>query len=131
MAKKEDIKLQRVYEKPIKIFGKQLKIMRVILIALICMVYTGFVFYETRSIIPLIFGSFGLGLFILAIIVMIKKIIYIKDFNLECSAAGDVYITKLRGVCPKCKGDLKIVNRFIVCSKNTSHKWDLDIHEPN
>jgi len=127
MAKKEDIKLQRTYEKPIKIFGKQLKIMRVILIALIWMVYAGFVFYETKSITPLIFGSLGLILFILSIILMTKRILYIKDFNLECSAAGDVYITKLRGVCPKCQGELKVIKKYIVCSKNTNHKWDLDV----
>jgi len=129
MAKKEDIKLQRVYEKPIKIFGKQLKIMRVILIALVTMVYTGFVFYETRSITPLLFGTFGFALFVFAILLMVKRILYIKDFNLECSVAGDVYITKLRGVCPKCKGELKIVKNLIQCQNNSDHKWDLAVHE--
>lgn len=126
---KDNIKFERVYEKPIKIFGKQLKIIRVILIASALIVYTGFLFYETKSITPLIFGSFGIVLLAAAILLMKKRILYIKDFNLECSSAGDVYITKLKGICPKCKGELKIKGKFIQCCEDKNHTWDLSIIE--
>lgn len=123
--KKDNFNLERVYEKPIKIFGKQLKIMRVLLIGLVTMVYTGFVYYEIQTLTPAFF--FCLGLFIVAnsLYLMNKKILYISDYSIECSSAGDVYLTKLEGICPKCKGKLKIIRNQIRCLENSEHKWNL------
>lgn len=122
-------KLQRVLEKPIKIFAKQLKIIRVILIAGAGILYTGMLFNETSSYTPLIFLILLVILLGISVLLMLKKILYFGKYNLECSSAGDVYLTQLQGICPKCKGSLKIVKKNntkkIQCDKNDSHIWDL------
>ena len=122
-------KLERVLEKPIKIFGKQLKIIRVMLIAGAGILYTGMLYNETSSYTPLIFLILLIILLGVSALLMLKKILYFGKYNLECSSAGDVYLTQLQGICPKCKGSLKIVKKNntkkIQCDKNDSHIWDL------
>jgi hypothetical protein len=127
--KNENPKLERVLEKPIKVFGKQLKVLRVILAASVGVLYTGTLFNETQSLTPLIFTvMFGIVL-IIAGLLMMKKILYFPTFNLECSSAGDVFITKLEGICPTCKGSLKIKTKnkvkVIQCDKDKNHTWNL------
>ena len=129
MKKETNPKLERVLEKPIKVFGKQLKVLRVILAASVGVLYTGSLYKETLSYTPLVFCILFLIVLIISGLLMLKKILYFGKYNLECSSAGDVYITQLQGICPKCKGSLKIVKqnntKKILCDKDNNHIWNL------
>ena len=129
MKKETNPKMERVLEKPIKVFGKQLKVLRVILAASVGVLYTGSLYSETSSYTPLAFGILFLSILIIASLLMLKKILYFGKYNLECSSAGDVYLTQLQGICPKCKGSLKIVKqnntKKILCDKDNNHIWNL------
>jgi len=122
-------KLKRVLEKPLKVFGKQLKVIRVILIALVGIAYAGMLYNQTLSYTPLVFGSTLVLLLIISGLLMYKRILYFGKYNLECSSAGDIYLTQLQGICPKCKGELKIVRKNntkkILCDEDLSHIWNL------
>ena len=123
---KENPKLERVVEKPIKIFGKQLKIMRVVLIFLAASLYAGMMYVELNSIISLLFTIIFSASAIVSIVLINKKIMYFGKYNLECSAAGDLYFTQLQGICPKCNGFLKVSKKTIQCQKDQSHVWNLE-----
>ncbi len=127
---KENPKLERILEKPIKIFGKQLKIMRVILIFLASTLYALMMYMEGNSLFSLFFTFVFSSLFIISIILMKKKIMYFGKYNLECSSAGDVYLTILQGICPNCKGFLKIAKKdgikIIQCQEDKTHIWNLE-----
>lgn len=128
--KKEKIDLQRVYEKPITVFGKQLKITRVLLIAGVFALYCGMMFFETNHKAFLILGLLPVIVLVLGFILTQKRIIYFGEYSFECSNAGDLFLTILKGTCPKCKGELKIEkkgNKSIVkCKNNSEHTWNLD-----
>ncbi|AXH14728.1 hypothetical protein [Malaciobacter mytili] len=124
--KNEKVKLERVYEKAIKIFGKQLKITRVILIFSALLLYFIALYYETKNTTLIFLGIIPFAALILSIILLQKKILYFGEYSFECSNAGDVYLTKLKGNCPICKGELKIANsEYIQCQKNKEHKFFL------
>jgi len=129
MKRQDNPVLQRVLEKPIKVFGKQLKILRVILVMCAGALYTGMLYNETLSYTPLFFLILFIILLIISTLLMTRRILYFGKYNLECSSAGDVYLTQLQGICPKCKGALKIVRKNstkkILCDKNSSHIWNL------
>lgn len=126
--KKEKAKIDRVYEKQIKIFGKPLKLKRVMLIAIVGMLLGITGFLEIKAIFWLIFGILNAALFIGAYILQDKSILYFGEKSLECSSAGDLYITKIEGSCPKCKSKLKVLKKghkaYIICEKDDSHIWE-------
>ncbi len=76
MKKNEKVKLIREIEKPIKIFGKQLKITRVVLILVAFLIYFVALYYETRSNTPLVLGIIPLVLLSFTLI-LIKIEFYI------------------------------------------------------
>lgn len=129
MKKNEKVKLIREIEKPIKIFGKQLKITRVVLILAAFLIYFVALYYETKSNTPLVLGIIPLVLLSFTLILIKNRILYIGKYNIECSNAGDLYITKLKGSCPKCNGQLKVVKKlndqFVICKNNKEHKFYL------
>lgn len=131
--KKEKVTLERVYERPIKILSKQLKVTRVILIASVFLVYCGMMFYETTYNAFLVVALIPITLLIISFLLMQKRILYFGEQCLECSSAGDLYITIIKGICPKCQGDLKIIKKMsssiIECQKNKEHTWNLDEQE--
>lgn len=133
MKNNNDVNLERVFEKPIKIFGKQLKVMRVVLISLVSILYGGSLFYETASILGLIFAIVAFVLFTIMSFLLYKRILYFGEYCLECSPAGDLFLTKLHGHCSKCDGHLRIKKNkkasFIQCNKNPKHVWNLFEHE--
>ncbi len=124
--KNEKVELKRVYEKAIKIFGKQLKIVRVILIFSVLLLYFIAMYLQTENTIFAILGIIPFTTLILSIILLQKKILYLGEYSFECSNAGDVYFTKLKGICPTCGGKLKILNgEYIQCQKNKEHRFFL------
>lgn len=131
--KNEKVNLQRVYERPVKIFNKQLKVTRVILIASVFLIYCGMMYYEIDHPVFLVMGLIPLTILAICFILMKSRILYFGEQSLECSSAGDLYITVMKGTCPKCQGDLKIKKFFskaiIECQKNKQHTWNLDEKE--
>ncbi len=127
--KKNDVSLERVFEKPIKIFGKQLKVMRVILISLVSVIYGASLFYETNSYIALAWALLSLVLLSVMALLLYKRILYFNEYCLECSPAGDLFLTKLHGHCSKCDGHLRIKKNkktsYIQCDKDANHVWNL------
>ncbi|AXX92008.1 hypothetical protein CPU12_00215 [Malaciobacter molluscorum LMG 25693] len=132
MKKNKKIKLKREIEKPIKVFGKQLKLTRVLLILIVGLIYFISLYFEIRTLTPLIIGIIPAILFIIALIVYQNRIIYFGNYSIECSNAGDLYLTKLKGRCPTCDGQLKIVKKFnteyIQCQNNSEHKFYLEVN---
>lgn len=126
---KDDVRLERVYEKQITVFGKPLKIKRLMLIAMMGVLLGLSGYYEIHAIGWLIFAFifFLLGAF--SILLYVKSIIYFGEKSLECTPAGDIFITKLFGQCTICLGDLKIVKNskgtFIQCQEDKNHIWDV------
>lgn len=129
MKKKDDVRLERVYEKQITVFGKPLRIKRLILISMmgILLGVTGYL--EIDAIAWLVFAFIFLCLGIFSIILYMKSILYFKDYSLEASPSGDIFITKLFGQCTRCLGDLKIIKNskgtFIQCQEDKNHIWDV------
>lgn len=128
--KKEKVSIERVYEKPIKVFNKQLKVTRVLLITSVFLIYCGTMFYETDQKAFLVLGLIPVTILILGFFLIQKRILYFGEHCLECSTAGDIYITKIKGICPRCKGELRIVKKsndsIIQCQQNSEHTWNLD-----
>ncbi len=128
MKKKNDVRLERVYEKQIKVFGKPLKIKRLMLISMVGMLLGISGYSEIYAIgwliVAIIF--FCLGLF--SILLYSKSILYFGEDSLECSPSGDIFITKLFGQCTICLGELKIVKNskgvFIQCQEDKNHIWE-------
>lgn len=129
MKKNEKVKLTREIEKPIKVFGKQLKVTRVVLILVAFLIYFVALYYEIKTYTPLILGIIPLILIFFTLILIQKRILYISSYNIECSSAGDLYITKLKGNCPKCQGELKVIKKlneqYVICKNNKEHKFYL------
>lgn len=137
--KKDNIKLERSYEKNIKIFGKSLKTMRIILISLVGIVYTVVLANENGSIVPMVFTFLFLILLVFTIYLKQKGFIYFGEYCLEASESGDIFVTILHGHCPKCDGHLKLVKKrkslskyvtYIICDKNSSHIWNANADVP-
>ncbi|NQY52437.1 MAG: hypothetical protein HRT42_02585 [Campylobacteraceae bacterium] len=133
MKNNNGVKLERSYEKHIKVFGKSLKVLRVILIAVVGIVYTVMLANENGSYIPMAFAIFFIALLVFAIYLRQKSFIYFGEYCLEASEAGDIYLTMLHGHCPKCEGHLKLVKKrkglgkfvtYILCDKNSTHIWN-------
>lgn len=126
--KKDNIQLKRVYEKPITIFSKPVRVKKLMLIAIVGMLLGITGYLEIKAILWIIFGILNAGLFIFSFILQEKTILYFGEKSLEVSASGDLFITKFEGSCTKCKGQLKIVKKdsksFIVCQSDNSHIWE-------
>lgn len=132
--KKDDVQLQRVYEKPLTIFSKPVRVKKLILIALTGLFLGTLGYLEVQLISWLIFAVFNFILFVFAILLYQKSIIYFGETCVEASASGDIFITKLHGHCSKCDGHLKIIKKrkglntfvsYIQCDKNPTHVWNL------
>jgi len=136
--KNDDVKLERSYEKNIKIMGKSLRTSRIMLICTLGIVYTVMLFMENNSWIALAFTGFFTALLAFTFYAKQIGIVYFGEYSLEVSASGDIFITILHGHCPKCEGHLKLhkkrktFNTFIVfikCDLNDSHIWNADAFE--
>lgn len=126
--KNNNAKIERVYEKPLKVFGKPVRVKRLMLIALVGMLLGVMGYLEIKALAWLIFGILNAGLFIFVFVLQEKSILYFGEKSLEVSPSGDLYITKLEGTCPTCSGKLKIAKKssktYIICEKNENHVWD-------
>ena len=129
MKKENDVRLERIYEKQITVFGKALKIKRVILISLMGMLLGVSGYMEIYAMTWLVFAFVFFCLFIFAVLLYWKSILYFGEKSIEASPSGDMFITKLYGQCSICLGDLKIVKKsngtFIQCKEDKTHIWDV------
>ena len=130
MKKKNDVRLERVYEKHITVFGRPLRLKRIILISMMGTILGVSGYMEIAAIWWLAFAFLFICLGIFSILLYIKSIIYIGEYSLECTPSGDIFITKLFGQCTVCLGELKIIKNskgtFIQCQEDKSHIWDIN-----
>jgi len=128
--KKNDVRLERVYEKQIKIFGKPLKVKRLMLISMMGILLGVSGYYEIYAIAWLVFTIVFLCLGVFSILLYQKSILYFGEYSLECTSSGDIFITKLFGQCTVCLGELKIIKNskgiFIQCKEDKNHIWDVN-----
>lgn len=131
--KKDDVRVERVYEKQLKVFGKPLRVKRLILISLmgILLGISGYV--EIKAIAWLVFAFIFFSLFVFALLLFMKTILYFGEYSIEASPSGDMFITKLFGQCTVCLGELKIIKNsngtFLQCKEDKSHIWN--VHKEN
>lgn len=130
MKKENDVRLERIYEKQVTIFGKPLRVKRLILISLTGLLLGILGYLEIFAIAWLVVAFFFFCLFVFSFILFKKSILYIGEYSIEASTSGDIYVTKLFGQCTICLGDLKIVKNkkgtFIQCKEDKSHVWDVN-----
>ncbi len=136
--KNDDVKLERSYEKNLKIMGRSLRTSRIMLICSLGIVYTVMLFMENNSWIALAFTGFFTALLAFTFYAKQIGIVYFGEYSLEVSASGDIFITILHGHCPKCEGHLRLHKKrktfnsfvvFIKCNRNDSHIWNADAFE--
>ena len=127
--KKDDVQLERIYEKPLTIFGKPMRVKKLMLIALV-MIFLGVFGYSEVNLIGWIVAAvLGVALLIFSAFLYQKSILYFGKYSLEASPSGDMFITILHGHCSKCDGHLKVVKKgkvsYIQCDKDPKHVWNL------
>lgn len=132
--KKDDVQLQRVYEKPLTIFGKPVRVKKLLLISMVGIVLGIMGYMEIHAMAWAIFAGINVILFVFSALLFQKQILYFGQTCLEASNSGDMYITKLHGHCAKCDGHLRIVKKrkglsnfvsYIQCDKDPKHVWSL------
>lgn len=134
--KKNDVKLERTYEKQLTVFKKPVRIKKLILIGLSGTVLGLLGYFEVNLTLWLVFSLLNLLLIMFSMYLNYKRIIYFGEKSIEVSPSGDVYITVLHGHCAKCDGHLKVVKKFkngqaiqfIQCDKNKEHVWNAFEH---
>lgn len=128
MNKDNDVKLERIYEKQLTVFGKPLGIKLLILISLSGLILGFFTYILISAIVLAVVTFCFFCLLVFSILLHEKTFLYLGEYCLEVSPSGDIYVTKLFGQCTICLGELKIVKNskstFIQCQEDKSHIWD-------
>lgn len=136
--KKDDVQLQRIYEKPLTLFSKPVRVKKLILISLTGAFLGVMGYVEVKLIAWAIFSVLNMLLLIFSVLLYQKSILYFSEYCIEASSSGDMFITKLHGHCSKCNGHLKVIKKrkglntfvsYIQCNKNSKHLWNLYTHE--
>ena len=136
--KKDDVKLERIYEKPITVFSKPLRIKKLILISIVGLLLGMVGYLEVKLYLWLVVSFVFAVILIASVLIYQRSIFYFKEYCLEVSPSGDMFITKLHGHCSKCDGHLKIIKKrkglnkfvsYIQCDKNSQHVWNLHNNE--
>ncbi len=131
--KNDDVQLERVVEKPLTIFGKPVRVKKLILIAFTGIFLGVLGYLEINAIGWLIFALCNIALLIFSVMLIQKTILYFGEYSIEASPSGDMFLTKLHGHCTKCDGHLKLVKKrkglneyitYIQCDKNEKHVWN-------
>lgn len=129
MKKENDVRLERIYEKQVKLFGKPLRVKGLILISFVGMLLCFFGYIKMSALIWFLIGFIFLCLFIFSFLLFRKSILYFGEYSVEVTASGDMFITKLFGQCSICLGELRIVKNskgtFIQCKEDKTHIWDV------
>lgn len=128
MKNTNDVQVQRVYEKQVTIFGKPLKIRRMILISLTTALLGLLGYLEISANTWLFVAFIGVCLSIFSFLLFIKTILNFKEYSIEVSSTGDIFVTKLSGHCTICLGNLKVIKKdkefYIQCSEDKTHIWE-------
>lgn len=131
--------IDRAYIKPVTLAGSPVKTSWLIVSGLVGFVGSWAsifsVFGSSWQFLFLIVLAFSMFLFMNGIILWKTRFSRLKWFNLESNKDGEVFLTKIAGVCPKCDGTLKLVDlkvsqnsrkTFVRCSRNGDHIWNFD-----
>ncbi|WP_072679413.1 hypothetical protein [Arcobacter sp. LA11] len=129
MKKDNDVRLERIYEKQVTVFGKPLRVKRLILISLTGLLLGVLGYMEIFAIAWLVVAFFFFCLAVFSFLLYFKTILYFGEYSIESSPSGDIFVTKLHGQCTICLGELRIVKNkkgtFIQCKEDKSHTWDV------
>ena len=132
--KKDDVQLQRIYEKPLTIFSKPIRVKKLVLIAITSLVVSILGYLEVQLLFWLFLGGISFILLIFSSLLWQKSLLYFGEYCIEASPSGDMFLTKLHGHCSKCDGHLKVIKKrkglnkfveYIQCDKNPKHVWNL------
>lgn len=125
--KKDDVKLERIYEKHITVFGKPLRIKRLMLISIVGTTLGIMGYIEIKALAWLIFTGLNVFLFIFVYLLQSRSILYFGESSLEATPSGDIFLTKLHGHCSRCDGHIKVIKKqnktWLQCDKNSEHIW--------
>lgn len=131
--------IDRTYMKPITIAGNPIKTSWLIISGIIGFVGSWASIFSVLGsswqFVFLIFAVISLFLLLNGISLKRTRFSRLKWFNLESNQAGEVFLTKIGGNCPKCDGTLKLAdiqiaeNRYkthVRCTRNGDHIWKFD-----
>lgn len=131
--------IDRNYVKPITIAGSPVKTSWLIFSGLIGFIGSwASIFSVAGSLWQFFFLvtiALSMFLFLNGIILRKTRFSRLRWFNLESNKNGEVLLTKVSGSCPKCDGDLNLVDlkvsqnsskTFVCCSRNGDHIWNFD-----
>lgn len=128
MKKENDVQVERIYEKQITVFGKPLKVKRLILISLTGTLLGVMGYLEISAIAWLVVAFLSISLALLSFYLLQKSIINFKEYSLEATPSGDLFITKLSGHCTICLGNLRVIKKdkkfYIQCTEDKTHIWE-------
>lgn len=79
--KKDDVKLERIYEKHITVFGKPLRIKRLMLISIVGTTLGIMGYIEIKALAWLIFTGLNVFLFIFVYLLQSRSILYFREFS--------------------------------------------------
>lgn len=127
MKNENDVQIERVYEKQVTVFGKALKIRRLILISLTTILLGVMGYIEIAALGWAVVALVGFCLALFSFLLYFKTIINFKEYSIEVSPSGDIFVTKLYGHCTICLGNLKVVKKgndfYLQCSEDKTHIW--------
>jgi hypothetical protein len=131
--------IDRTFVKPITLAGNSVKTSWLIFSGLV-----GFV--GSWASIFSFFGSvwqflfifiLGISMFLALSGIQLRRARFSKFFwfNIEANKEGKLFLSRIGGDCPKCDGNLKLVDikiaqdrhkTFVRCSRNSDHIWNFD-----
>ena len=131
--------IDRAYIKPVTLAGSPVKTSWLIVSGLVGFVGSWASIFSVLGsswqFLFLIVLALSMFFFMNGIVLWKTRFSRLKWFNLESNKDGEVFLTKIAGVCPKCDGTLKLVDlkvsqnsskTFVRCSRNGDHIWNFD-----
>jgi hypothetical protein len=131
--------IDRSYVKALSVAGSPVKTSWLIISGLVGFVGSWAsifsVFGSSWQFLFLILVALSMFLLLNGVILWKSGFSRLKWFNLESNDDGEVFLTKIAGSCPKCKGSLKLVDikvsqnsskTYVRCSRNRDHIWSFD-----
>ncbi|MFT4927393.1 MAG: hypothetical protein ACI8WB_003500 [Phenylobacterium sp.] len=131
--------IDREYFKPVVIAGTPVKTSWLVISGLLGFIGSCASIYSVLGssfqFVFLVLLAFSMFLFLNGVQLSRTRFSRLKWFNLEANKDGEIFISKVKGYCPKCDGTLRLVdlevakNRYktyVRCTRNSDHTWKFD-----
>lgn len=137
----ETINISRSYVKPLRIFDNPVKVGWLIVSGIvgflgsIASIFSSFgqsfsVVFILWTVVVAVLFSFGVVGFVLRQ----TRFFRFGRINLEANTLGEVFVTKIKGDCPRCDGTLRLIDlgpygqgqTYLQCTRNSNHRWEFD-----